>query len=184
MQIVNNKITLMKGETATYDSKLKNYADGSPYVLLDDELSYYAVFTVKSSAQGYGDYVFRHSIDMSGTHRFDSKTWVSYSSSTFDDGVPPTTGNENMLHRNTSGDYAYYNYTTSAWVEYEFTISFDFSYSDTSTIENKKYLYELVLFGGTPKAEPEVGDDLPIDITFKMPIVYPIDFFIGGSLSD
>lgn len=193
MRIVNDKIYIIKGETPTYNALVINKYTGAPYIIDSGVENPYIEFIVRPSIYNRkDDYVFRLFLDCSSVHRFSSVDVVEYSQSVWDNDVPPSAGDENKLFRRTVdgvSDYRYFDPdatgsgTDYKWIPYEFVISFMFPYSATSLMEAKQYKYEISLYGGSVKSNPK-PDEIPINITYKDPILEATDFIVGGSISE
>jgi hypothetical protein len=160
---------------------------GAPFMIVERINNPYVEFVVRPSIYSREeDYVFKTYINMFDKHKFQTTDIVDYNGSVWDNDNPPATGDEYKLHRRTvSGisDYAYYDYTNNEWIEYTFRISFQFPYNSTSAMESKTYKYEVTLFGGNINASA-TGDQIPLIVDYKHPLLEASDFVVGGSLSE
>ena len=189
-KIVNNKIYIGRGETPTYDVVVAN-RDGSPFKLfktardVEGDKSYIE-FVVRKSI--YSDEItFRYFIDQSDKKVFDSDDIVSVED-VFNP-VGPVEGKENYLHHlyKEEEDINEYKYWEDGeWVDYEFRLTFPFQYGDTAYLENKTYWYEVTLIKGVLKNPlPESKQESPYtNISYKKILQDPIEFILGGSISE
>lgn len=185
-KVLNNRIYIGRGETYTLDIDLK-YRDGSPYRIAESINNPYILFTVKGSVYDE-NIIFVKALDMSLVHKFANTSLAEYDYDEFDDLTPPV-GDPNgeteetiidafKLHVNKSGEYKYYDYDNSKWIEYNLQLLFNIDYSDTNDLEFKKYVYDITLLGG------ELGEDLFSTINHKTIIQEYNEFIVGGSLSE
>lgn len=192
MKIVNDKIEIARGETPTYDVNVIDET-GTPYMILENINNPVIEFIVRPSSYiKENDYVFRVYLLYFDIHKFESKEVVAYSYNQWNDSYTPAIGKEKLLHRReitkNQADYAYYE--NGHWIPYEFKITFPFPYSATSKMDSKIYKYEIVLFGGSLKenpvelSSPIINGEIPINITYKEPILEVTDFKVGGTLSE
>ena len=200
MKIVNNKITIGKGETPTYEVSVIDRETGVPFMLpvLPDnpDRKWIVEFIVRSSIYNRDDdYVFKALLlrndkqfktDKVETYNYDSQEQNMWS---------PTYvfGNQdqNALCRKEtekgSGVWEYRYFENGEWIPYEFKIKFMFPYEYTSKMASKTYKYEIVLFGGTtdkPIEDLVYDAELPINIEYKKFLLNSTDFEVGGSLSE
>jgi hypothetical protein len=193
MKIINNKVYMSKGETPTYDRTVIDKNTGVPFLISSDIDNPIIEFIVRPSIYAReDDFVFRAYLDYSNIKRFESGDVVDYVGSVWDNENPPSNDNKDKLFRrliNGEYDYRYYDENATGtgteykWVPYEFRISLMLPYASTSVMEAKTYKYEITLFGGTKKDNPS-ENEIPINITYKYPILEAEDFVVGGSLSE
>lgn len=207
MKIVNNKITIGRGETPTYDVAVIDRDTGAPFMLpiLPDnpDRKWIIEFIVRPSIYNRDDeYVFKALLLRTDkqftTNVIETYEYASEEQNIWDDnydfkidGEGIEQQNRNALFRKETAkgsgvwDYAYYEAGT--WVPYEFKINFMFPYEYTSKMESKTYKYEIVLFGGTsdnPIEDLVYDAELPLNIEYKKFLLNSTDFEVGGSLSE
>lgn len=119
MQIINNKIFIARGETATYDVTVLDKNTGIPLQIINgvNDKNPIIEFVVKPSIYGgKDDYVFKAYIDKSDSHVFETDEVALYDAdnlSFWDDEYLPHEGDEEKLHRriyNKINYFAYYLY--------------------------------------------------------------------------
>lgn len=208
MQIINNKISIVKGETPTYDAAIIE-VDGSPLRTViptpaSDDYQYYIEFVVRPSIYDREDDFVYKSYHLVDVHRFDEDVWVDYNEEfgyteeqnkagtvLWSDDDVPSESKKNLLFRRTNNkvtDYRYYDDTTTAedgthWIPYEVRLIFKFPYEYTSNMEAKVYKYEIALFGGV--SNPDHGiNEIPVTIDYKRPLLDATDFTVRGTLSE
>lgn len=204
MQIINNNIYIIQGETATYNQRVINKTTGAPYIIADGINNPYIAFVVRPSIYTKKDaYVFKAYLDCSNIKKFTSNEILNYNEPGTDEleWTDDTVGETDRLYRKFyQGDttYRYYDpekvYVDGThWHPYEFRITFTFPYADgqkgsnliggTSTMEAKTYKYDITLFGGSLKDDVKHGE-IPIIIDYKEPLLKAADFVVEGSNSE
>ena len=208
MQIINNKITIGKGETPTYDVAVIDKNTEAPYMLPKGIVNPVVEFIVRPSIYNRDDdFVFRtYLTDFNGTpwHKFDNQTLENYSElwgTNPDEPVwkydyVPSEDKKGRLYQleKSSGEkeYRYYDESQteldddgieSHWIPYEFRICFKFPYEATSSMEAKQYKYEVTLFDATVTTDLE-GNKKLTKIAHKEFLREATDFIVGGSLSE
>lgn len=209
MRIVNNVISIAKGETSTYDVSVIDKKTGVPFILPKGIQNPAIEFIVRPSIYNRDDdFVFRAYLLRTSDHMFETDEVVDYNdpedeiTAQWDDAVKPVEGDEGKLFRrylsDGSSDFRYYDENqineddATHWIPYEFKINFTFPYEATSLMENKTYKYEVTLFGGVLKdltqedvlSPPGEGESIYSKIDFKKPLLEATDFVVGGSLSE
>lgn len=206
MKIVNNKITINKGETPTYNVAVIDKDTGAPFrlpVLPDGkDRTWIVEFIVRPSIYNRDDdYVFKALLLRTDreftTDKLETYYYPSDAQNFWDDSYSFVDSYGNSQDRNAlfrketakgSGVWEYKYFDGSTWKNYEFRINFMFPYEYTSKMEAKTYKYEIVLFGGVPNNSiPNnvlYGETLPIDIEYKKFLLESMDFEVGGSLSE
>lgn len=193
-KIVNNKIYIGRGETPTYDVLVAN-RDGSPFKIFKTARDVegdktYIEFVVRKSIYS-DDITFRYFIDQSDKKVFDSDTIILVDS--FVGLGQPEDEFINHLHHTyyidivTKEEVNQYKYwDTDKWVDYEFRLTFPFQYGDTAHLENKTYWYEVTLMKGVLKNPlPDNNKEFPYtSISYKKILQDPIEFILGGSMSE
>lgn len=209
MQIINNKISIVKGETPTYDAFIIE-KDGSPIRLIKPKSTpigdyiYCIEFVVRPSIYNReSDFVYRsyHKMDVP---LFASDVVIDYNVEfnytpeqntsgdvLWTDGYVPQENKKEFLFRRTNNnvsDYRYYDESQTAedgthWIPYTLSLTFQFPYDKTSKMEAKTYQYEITLFGGLRK-QTTSNDEIPLIIDFKRPLLEATDFKVGGTLSE
>lgn len=204
MKIVNDKISIVQGETATHNRVVIDRETGAPFMIADGVNNPYIEFIVRPSVYTKkDDYVFKAYLDCSGIKRFKSNEILNYNEPNTDEveWTDDITGDGDRLYRKFyQGNitYRYYDadktYTDGThWHPYEFRIAFTFPYADgqkgdnliggTSTMEAKTYKYDITLFGGAKKDNFTRGE-IPIVIDYKKPLLKAADFIVEGSNSE
>lgn len=194
MQIVNNNIYIVRGETPTYTAKVITKS-GIPYMLDTNFTDPVIEFIVRPNVNvGDDTYVMKCIQSIDAIHRFEfipkniDEVPVNPAgeAAEWNDLTGPAVGDEKKLHRRrvTNGssfvnEYAYYD--TDKWVVYEFKITFTFSYDDTSNMEPKTYRYEISLFSA---ANVDYDKKIIGNINYKKPLLDVHNFVVGGSLSE
>ena len=207
-KIVNNKISLTRGETPTYNVAIINKETGAPFVIGPHIKNPVVEFVVRPSIYSReNDFVFKAYLDFGDLPKlvYDENESMSYVNDTLDvlnDDVTPTTGKTGILYYINDGGgkrgYAYYD--GSKWKKYEFRLMFQFPYWATSVMEPKTYYYQVTLLGGSLRTDgfntgtqlvDETGDvvgransDIPIVIDYNKPLLDPTEFIVGGSASE
>ncbi len=205
MKIVNNKITINKGETPTYNVAVIDRDTGAPFrlpVLPDGKARQWIVeFIVRPSIYDReDDYVFKalllrndkqFTTDKIETYHRNSDNEQLWSSLYDFDAYGQQDTRDALFRGETvlgSGVWEYRYFENGEWKPYEFRINFMFPYQYTSVMEAKTYKYEIVLFGGTGADEYDKNvsydSDLPILIEYKKFLLESTDFVVGGSLSE
>lgn len=213
MRIVNNVISIAKGETSTYDVSVIDKKTGVPFMLPKGIQNPAIEFIVRPSIYNRDDdFVFRAYLLRTSDHMFETDEVVNYNdpedvyeeetTAQWDNDVKPVEGDEGKLFRryksDGSCDFRYYDENqineddATHWIPYEFKINFTFPYEATSLMENKTYKYEVTLFGGVLKdstqkdvlSPPGKGESIYSKIDFKKPLLEATDFVVGGSLSE
>jgi hypothetical protein len=205
MKIVNNKITINKGETPTYNVAVIDKDTGAPFrlpVLPDGkDRTWIVEFIVRPSIYNRDDdYVFKalllrkdkeFTTDKIETYHKNSDNEPLWDSQ-YDFNAHGQQDTRDALFRGEivlgSGVWEYRYFENGEWKPYEFRINFMFPYEYTSKMEAKTYKYEIVLFGGVPNKSVSnnvlYGETLPIDIEYKKFLLESMDFEVGGSLSE
>lgn len=194
MRIVNDKIEIERGETPTYDVCVIDKL-GTPYMVLENIENPVVEFIVRPSTYIREDeYVFRVYLPFFHIHKFKTKELKEYTGLVWTNSYTPLPNDKDKLFfrkiDKNKAEYRYYDENAEndgtddyKWVPYEFRITFPFPYSATSQMDSKTYKYQVVLFGGSLKNKYETGE-IPINITFKEPLLEPEDFKVGGTLSE
>lgn len=205
MKIVNNKISINKGETPTYNVAVIDRDTGAPFrlpVLPDGKARQWIVeFIVRPSIYDReDDYVFK-ALLLRNDKQFTTDKIETYHrnsdnedlwDSQYDFNAHGQQATRDALFRGEtvlgSGVWEYRYFENGEWKPYEFRINFMFPYQYTSVMEAKTYKYEIVLFGGTGADEYDKNvsydSDLPIIIEYKKFLLESTDFVVGGSLSE
>lgn len=209
MRIVNNKIYIARGETATYDVSVKDNKTGAPFTIPSGYKNPVIEFIVRPSVYDRkDDYVFKCYLDYASKlaeHDFGDTSVQDYDGETWDNNYTFIGANGesqpiNALYRKQivkgidEYEYKYYTSNTKGdghWVDYDFKITFQFPYDAMKLMEAKTYKYEVTLFDGvvspTPsgdvKMPPDIGYSLT-NIVYKYPLLESTDFIVGGSLSE
>ena len=207
MRIVNNKIFIAKGETPTYSARIIDKDTGAPFIIdksmaLNQDGSARTIvieFVVRDSAysrdedkrirkdlllfEGVSYYLFDDAV---------IKDYVGYHESIDENGIPvlnntvkPQIGDEKRLHKyENNGDYFYYYYDGSKWVNYDFEFNATLTYEETNAMEPKTYKYEIALFAGNIKQNALQGE-FPLDqVEYKKQLLPLTDFIVEGSISE
>lgn len=189
MKIVNDRIYISRGETPTYDVKVKDKKTGIPFMLSSGMKHPVIEFIVRPSLYSKdNDYVLKAYLDYSDFKKFDDvnislEDIPNVTINEIEEGRAPIS-NTGKLHKYShDGVVEYYYHDGSKWVRYEFSISFTMSHENTSKMEEKTYKYEVVLLDGDPKYD---GDDVIgfNTINYKKLLLEATDFIVGGSLSE
>lgn len=172
MKIVNDRISIIKGETPTYDVSVRNRKTGAPYTIPSGVKNPVIEFIVRPSVYDRkDDYVFKCYLsykDKKAEHDFGDTEVQTYTVDNESDNewsndynFTDSEGNDqpqNALFRKEtvvgSGDWEYRYYNPDAtgtgtdykWIPYDFRITFPFPYEATSLMESKTYKYEIVMF--------------------------------------
>lgn len=206
MKIVNNKISINKGETPTYNVAVIDRDTGAPFrlpVLPDGKARQWIVeFIVRPSIYDReDDYVFKALLLRNDkqftTDKIETYNYISDSDNLWDaqysffDEYGNTQDRTALFRKEVKkgeGVWEYRYFENGEWKPYEFRINFMFPYQYTSVMEAKTYKYEIVLFGGTGADEYDKNvsydSDLPIIIEYKKFLLESTDFVVGGSLSE
>lgn len=206
MKIVNNKISLARGETAPYDVSVVNRETGVPYMLQKGINNPVIEFVVRPSVYSKeDDFVFKAYLFRTNDHLFETNEYVDYEYDLWIDDYAPSEKDKGKLFKRTviinsnkkEIDFRYYDENQvneedgTHWIPYEFRINFTFPYEATSLMEAKTYLYEVTLFGGVLEDDvkdklspPEDGRSVFKKIDYKEPLLEATDFIVGGSLSE
>lgn len=202
MQIINDNITIVQGETPTHNRIVIDKETGAPYIISTGINNPYIEFTVRHSVYDKkNNYVFRAYLDCSNIKKFDEI--VDYDDELWIDEVPADVSK--LYRRDFEGvkDYRYWDsekvYTDGThWHPYEFRITFTFPYADgqikqgeehiekfggTSTMEAKKYKYSITLIGGNKKDSFKHGE-CPIIIDYNKPLLTSADFVVEGTTNE
>ena len=183
----------MKGETPTYSAVYRDAKTGEPYKIPVNFQNPVVKFTVRDSVYDIDNARFVYNLNWDaritvkgGGHRLDDKI-ATYNlpdpitSYDWDDNYfgTYTTASKTALYRklNANGeyDYAYFG-DDDKWHEYSFRLVFEFDYIHTSKLEPKTYYYEIALFADVPTDDGSKR--------YKMPILAPTEFIVGGTLSE
>lgn len=205
MKIINNRIYIARGETGTYDVAVIDKNTGAPFMLLTQNekpaYRYVIEFVVRPSVYDSDeDFVFKTYLIQDDTiHKFETNDVKTYTYPDWDNDytfVDPIEGEQpkTALFRKRASEedeweYRYYDENATGegtdykWIPYEFRITIPFPYNEMSIIEPKTYKYEVTVFGGPVKENPELNE-IPVTVDFKLPILEPTDFIVGGSLSE
>lgn len=189
MKIVNDKIYIARGETPTYDVKVKDRKTGVPFILPSGLEHPIIEFVVRPSVYSKGDdFAIKKYLDFTDYPRFDDVSYFpEVPNGVTDADNKPLPGDESKLHKYArDGETDYYYYTGSEWKKYEFQISFTMLYDNTSKLEEKTYKYEVALFGAEPLYKDETKKEVIgiSGIYYKKPLLEATDFIVGGSLSE
>lgn len=193
MRISNNRIYIVRGETPTYDAEVIDKDSGAPYIIVSEIQNPWIEFIVRPSIYGReDDYAFRVFLDYTKYKKFPTTEVVEYPNDVWsNEYVPSDDDKDKLFYKKVTGgkEYRYYNPDAtgsagdSKWMPYSFRITFQFPYYATSEMESKPYRYEISLYGGTPKDNPD-EDEIPINVTYKAPIMPANDFIVEGSISE
>lgn len=204
MKIVNNKITIVRGETPTYDASIIDVKTGAPYIIVEKILNPTIEFVVRPSLYSReNEFVFRAFIMLSNVHKFPTEDIAEYAhEGVWNDEIAPDEENSKKLHRRTivtgkGKTYEYAYYENGKWVIYDLRLTFMFPHDTTKKMEPKTYQYEITLLGGnlignygndiSVELDRELGtaySNLPINVVYKKPLLDPTDFTVGGSMSE
>lgn len=203
MRVVNNKITIGRGETSDYTLNVKYYQDGNPYTLKgSSDVDFIAVFTVKENTNstttstapiiielrtnGNGDYpVFEEEFIYNDTLKHLDLSDDANKALATEDRLgqifidSEKTANDTVIHK-------YYYVINSqdgySWKELKpFVLKFKLSYDVTSILEPKRYVYDVNILWGNWKEGEHVLDNF--NIAGKQILISPTDFIVEASLS-
>lgn len=213
MQITNDNIYIVRGETPTHNRSVIDKDTGVPYIIPDGINNPYIEFTVRPSLYDKKDnYVFKAYLDCSNVKRFSQREPLDYNEPNTDvfEWTDDVVGETDRLYRKFyMGDISYRYYdpekeyvekdgSKSHWHPYSFSIHFSFPYADgqvrkgeedilkfggTSAMEAKKYKYSITLIAGIKKDNIKHGES-PLIIDFTEPILKSADFIVEGSTSE
>lgn len=208
MQIINNKIYILKGETPTYNVSVIDKDTGAPFrlpILPDGKDRKWVVeFIVRPSVYDREDDYVMKVLLLRKDKQFETDKIETYKKGSdleplwqpdyfFGDPLDPETElKKKALYRGEvisgSGVWEYAYFDGEKWVPYEFRINFMFPYNNTSNMDVKTYKYEVALFGGVGSF-PSVKDitydtDLGMNIEYKKVLLSSNDFVVGGSSSE
>ena len=201
MQVRNNEITIVRGESFTMCKRIVN-RDGSPYIISSRLKNPYWKITVASSL--YSDnrrYSVTKWLDLSGFPRFEKTRPVKladyglkFSDNTFpfidldSDDKSDFAGDETSGYANTAIfyeedqngviSYKYWEYIDNKegnfegrWVDYECLITTTFPYTLTSEWVEQNYLYNISLIDGILTEPVQSVYDMPFEVIEEL---YPI----------
>lgn len=175
MRVVNNKISMYRGETPSYVARVYK-DDGTPLILTDPAKNYQIEFIVRPDVYSRENYLFRRYLNVDVV-RFASTDIIEYIGEEWLDGEPPRGNAAGKLHRlKVDGEYEYRYYENDVWKLYEFEIQVDFPHEETKHFEPKKYYYEISLLQVADSVTP------PEEIIKKTVIIPPHEFNVEGSI--
>lgn len=193
-RIVNNKVYITRGQTATYKGVVRK-SDGTPYRMdnnwWNDEGVVKAKFTVTQTAES-ANAVFVKEVELvKGSYGFNTGVSIIDGDDIGEDGIIvnlPGTDYSNYLYKHMlNGVPTYYRYsgttapvgwssTTSPsnMTKFDCVVEFSIDSGDTSDLMPRTYKYQITL-------EVRDKDDT---LTFKDYLLEYKDFEVGGSLSE
>ena len=172
-KIINQKIILTRGESATFDAEFRD-SDGAPTRIPaqnangDPMSNTYIEFIVRETRFENSDIVFKLTFEPDPDFKYftDLKIYDWDGVAGFETG--PTGTEEDALYRYDNNGVIEYAYVDNgAWVEYNFPLKFEFMRDYTEDVEPGKYWYEIAFFGDN----------------YKKTLVDAKVFEIGGSIS-
>lgn len=204
-KIINNNISITRGETATYDVKVIDRVTGAPFILpqLSKAVISFGVrrsdyikdgFAIKKYLWLCGldedvsekpeelDCTDSIKLDTTIIYEYDNKetAWSQDYDFIGSDGTQqPNDIKALFKYKLADGTYQYKaNLPTlneagkyvPNWVDYSFTITFPFLYSDTSTLSPKSYKYSMTIYGGS-NLQIVDGRITETTIDYKKPLV-------------
>ncbi|MDY0291934.1 MAG: hypothetical protein RBR02_06330 [Desulfuromonadaceae bacterium] len=185
-KIVNDKIYISRGETATYDNYVYNL-DGSPMRIPYGEDALGIQFVVTKSQFRTSAIIFKKTL-LDGND-FELKTFTNLELLTraggLDFSTPPTESEylaDGVYSYN--GEYKYPSIVPDSdpieyeWLDYFFRITFPFESEDTENAEPASYVYEVTVLRGIYDSENGFTT-----INVKIPLIEGKEFKIGGSTS-
>lgn len=198
MKVVNNKIYITRGETATYDLNLKYLDDDSPFRLVDNtgKLDFIAVLTIKSTIYDTKPATNQLIIDLKNAGKpifstneiTDIKAGNDFTYFEAHTIVESDLGKLFKAKRSSTDDTICYGYAVEKngsyeWVkDYKFSLDFPFDYDVTAKLESKKYVYDVNIFWGSWDGSNENGMT-SFTVAGKQIIIEPTELQVGGSLS-
>lgn len=207
-KIVNNNISITRGETATYNVRLIDKTTGAPFILpqLSRAIVSFGVrrsdyikdgFAIKkhlwlcgvdedlTNKPGEIDCSDQVKLDTTIVYEYDNRNtaWDTDYDFIGEDGTrQPKDIKALYKYRLTDGTYEYKYWTGSEWKPYEFVIRFPFLYQDTAQLSPKSYKYSMTIYGGNNLkiTDGEIDKDT---IDYKKPLV-DAEFIVGADINE
>lgn len=193
MRVVNNKVNIARGETATYSLNVKYSDNNEPYHLYDSTgtSSFIGVFTVKDTVNNNENAV-QIWLDLNKAgYVFKNETVTALKQGNirvdFDD-YTPSDNDLGILYVDLSDTYGYYTKTDTGYelhTGYEFKLNFPLTHNDTALLEPKRYAYDINILQGNwaDGVNPDTATVADFIVVSKYVLIEPTDFIVGGSLS-
>lgn len=210
-KIVNNNISITRGETATYNVKLIDKTTGAPFILPQLKRAIVSFGVRRSDYIKDGFAIKKHlwlcgldedisdkteELDCTGQVKLDTTTIYTYDpndtpwSSSYDfkntelGETQPSDKKALFRYKLTDGtyEYKYWNPTTKTWSKYSFEIIFPFLYQDTATLSPKSYKYSMTIYGGN-NLEIVDGKINESTIDYKKPLV-DANFIVEADINE
>lgn len=193
MRVVNNKVNIARGETASYVLKVKYSDTNEPYHLYDSTGNsvFIGVFTVKDTVNNNENAVQLWDDLNSRGYVFKNETVTPLKQGNirvdFDD-YTPSDADLGILYVDLSNNYGYYTKTDTGYklnVGYEFELNFPLAHSNTAVLEPKRYAYDINILQGNwaEGVNPDTATVADFIVVSKYVLIEPTDFIVGGSLS-
>ena len=198
MRVVNNKVTIGRGETATYTLNVKYYQENNPFVLTaitgdESDVDAIAVFTVKEtlhdSTTPIDPIIIQLRTNGEGYKIFatsELNTEIRDNGNTFAQVAADATKYEaGCMFVDKDNKYKYVIQTgvdTYAWSDdYSFVLDFPLIHEWTAVLEPKRYVYDVnILYGNWSGSTDDINN---FTITGKQILIAPTDFIVEASLS-
>ena len=194
-KIINNNISITRGETATYNVRLIDKTTGAPFVLpktqADKQLNKFVVsFSVRRSDYIKDGYAIKKIIEIKEDQYtlLNDTEILEYGKLTGTEVWGDASVSNPKLkvlykRKMATGEYDYRYWDGSEWLPYEFVIRFPFLYSDTSELSPKSYKYSMTIYGGNDLRLTEDNELIRESIDYKKPLV-DANFIVEADINE